>query len=201
MWILDLHLEGSEDGRVPLQTAPRTGNTTVDMPRIRERHQQTAERNALRCRVGVATARRSGGGQHGFSLIEVLLSISIIAVVIMGVLAGFFTTVTASGGVGRRAGAEAVLATMAERVASVPYRNCATASQLNTDLVSLTQIAGFTTAVVKVEYLASGSSAFGSTCTTDRGAQLVSLKVTPKVVGATPVNGQVVVRNPTVRAA
>ena len=173
------------------------------MPEINQRHHEVILRRARCVARSAALSRgaRDRRGQTGFSLIEVLLSIAIIAVVVMGVLAGFFTTVTASGGVGRRAGADAVLATMTERVASIPYRSCTSASQLNTDLNSLTQVVGYSAVVVKVEYLAAAASGFTSTCTTDRGAQLVSLKVTPKVVGATPVTGQVVVRNPTVRAS
>ena len=110
--------------KVPFQISPETGNTAVAMPVLSQRHHAVIRRGA-QCSAPAACSRRGLGrrGQAGFSLIEVLLSIAIIAVVVMGVLAGFFTTVTASGGVGRRAGADAVLATMTERVASIPYRN------------------------------------------------------------------------------
>lgn len=142
-------------------------------------------------------------GQGGFSMVEILVAIAVVAVLLMGVIAGFFTTVNASKRAEQRSRGESVLASMGERTQAMTYRPCATLAQMRADVAALPHHPGYVIAVADIAYLgaapttANAAQTFGPTCTTDRGAQRITLTVRRDIAGSPTFRGQVVLRDPT----
>lgn len=144
--------------------------------------------------------------QRGFSLVEALVALALCGLLLVGVIPGLFTTVTASTHNRDRSVAATRVAAVSDRfkvVESKPgvYKACAGPSQLeaafNADAAGT--LDGATLKVVSVQFW-NGASYAGtlSTCPTkDRGIQLVTFEV---LVGsgstAASARGVVVVRNP-----
>lgn len=137
--------------------------------------------------------------QRGSSLPEVLVAMTIVSLVFIAIVMGFLTTVRSSNSIGRQARLEAALSTMANRAAAVPYERCATRTALDGEFAAQRRPAGFEAAVVGVRYLAADGS-FVDTCSTDRGAQLVTIEVGP-TGGSRTLRAEVVLRDRGARAA
>lgn len=152
-------------------------------------------------------------GDSGFSLIEVLLALGLATLVVMGLAAGFLTTISASDAASSRQRREAALTSFSESLKALPYVEC-TAAGADADGYMAAYEAGLGSGsswqpsadadvsdldVVDVTYwtpAGSGPSAgtFSDACgPTDHGAQ--RLTVSLKVQGE-PVQGQVVLRRP-----
>lgn len=133
-------------------------------------------------------------------MVEILISIGVISVLLLGVISGFFTTISASRRAEGHSRAESVLASMAERVQTMPYHPCASLTQVRADVAALAHPTGYVIEVTGLDYLgpepaANGAQAFSPSCTQDRGAQRISLSVRRTVAGSRPFRGQVVLRN------
>lgn len=148
------------------------------------------------------TESNRGGGQAGSSLIEVLVAMGVMALVLMGIVAGYEMTAKASASAKDRSGAEAALTAVGERVQSIAYRPCGSLTQVRQDFAAITRPTGYQADLESVSYLRStadvGSSSglFGSACTADHGAQLLTIVITDTRNSALTARGQIVLRNP-----
>ena len=146
--------------------------------------------------------RRVRADERGSSLIEVLVAMSIMALVLMGIFAGYEMTVTASTSAKDRSAADAALSTMIERVQGLPYRPCGSLAAIRQDFAALPRPAGVTATLDSVGYLRAvdavngTNGTFGAGCTVDRGAQLVHVTVTATAGGTVAVSGEAVLRDP-----
>jgi hypothetical protein len=102
--------------------------------------------------------------------------------------------------VGRQAQVTAQLNATTERLQSTAYQSCMTTTQAAAAVAAFPARAGVTVEVLGVRYLSSSGTTFDQTCSTDRGAQLVTLRASAQG-SPTPVLGQVVVRNPSARGS
>jgi Tfp pilus assembly protein PilV len=122
-------------------------------------------------------------GERGETLLELLVTVSIMGTAFVGILAGIGTTFVATDSHRQDATAETVLRSYAERMqdpTGMTYVNCATSSTYGTP-------SGFTlpatpagwTAVVTSALIWQGDTppTFTSTCTTDKGLQQLTLRV------------------------
>ena len=130
-------------------------------------------RRARRC--------RKPGSDAGLSLVEAVVSMSLLGIVVVALLLAFATATTTSAQQQRQAIADALVRNAAEVVstAATTYITCATTTSYTglpadpAGLVALT--------VTKVEYWdGSGPSpaanGFSTTCTSDRGLQRITLR-------------------------
>jgi type II secretory pathway pseudopilin PulG len=122
-------------------------------------------------------------GQRGETLVEILVTVSIMSIAFVGILAGIGVTFMATDSHRQDATAEAVLRSYAERMqdpTGMAYVNCATTATYGIP-------AGFSvpatptgwTAVVTNELNWQGDTppTFATTCTTDKGLQQLTLRV------------------------
>jgi prepilin-type N-terminal cleavage/methylation domain-containing protein len=114
--------------------------------------------------------RRRTGPEAGFTLVELLLAVSILGISAVAVVGGMMTSIQVSDLGRRQAEGQVQLRAYAEAVAGAPYTNCAAGYG-----TSFTPSAGYT-ATMTVTYW-NGTSAFTSTCGTDSGMQRVTLTI------------------------
>jgi type II secretory pathway pseudopilin PulG len=122
-------------------------------------------------------------GEVGETLLELLITVSIMGTVFVGVLAGIGTVFVATDSHRQDATAEAVLRSYAERLedpTDVPYVNCATAGTYTSPTgFSLPAAPGWTASVTSaLIWQGDAPPTFTSTCTTDKGLQQLTLRVT-----------------------
>jgi len=143
--------------------------------------------------------RSAAPGQAGSSLIEVLVAMAIISLVVFGVMAGFTSTAKISASVDQRAEVDSAVASISDRLTTMPYRACSTVAEANADYIAWPAAhrpAGFTVEITAVSYLAAASTAYVATCGTDQGAQLITLRVVADGVDRETRSSQIVLRNP-----
>ena len=147
-------------------------------------------------------APQRAGGQVGSTLIEILVAMAIMAVVMGGILTGYFTTVRVSGVLGQSGATQSAFGTVADKIGNMPYRKCATLTQVNSDLTAMGVPTGFAVSVAQIRYLGTKTSNFvDGPCSTDRGAQLLTVRVAAAAPGAVAVSGQLVIRDPQARSS
>ena len=122
--------------------------------------------------------RRRADPESGFTLIEVLVTVSLLSIAFVAILGALTVLITSTAQHRRATQAEAVARNAAEYVksAGVPYVPCASTY----DLAAMPNIpAHFAVSVTSVKAWDGNTSpaAYVDTCTTDRGAQLVTLGV------------------------
>lgn len=121
------------------------------------------------------SVRRGEGGDGGFTLIELLVTVVIMGLAVAALMGGLGTAIIVSDQHRQQAVAGAAVRSYAEAVLGQTYTNCATASTFSSP-------SGFTlptgySRTVSVKYWNATSRTFVSNCSTDAGAQLVSLRV------------------------
>jgi Tfp pilus assembly protein PilV len=125
-----------------------------------------------------ATAR----GQRGETLLELLVSVSIMSIAFVGIIAGIGTTFIASDSHRQDATAEGVLRSYAERMGDatdVAYVDCATAASYPSPTGFALPAAGWTASLATPLYSTGGSTpTFTTTCPSpDKGLQQLTLTV------------------------
>jgi type II secretory pathway pseudopilin PulG len=129
-----------------------------------------------------ASARRQSEKQRGETLLELLVTVSIVGTAFMGILAGVGTTFNATDSQRKAATAEAALRSYAERLADasdVPYVNCATTATYATPTGFALPAAGWSAAVTTLNrWQGDPLQTFTATCPSpDKGLQQLTLTV------------------------
>jgi Tfp pilus assembly protein PilV len=131
-----------------------------------------------------APRARRRGDERGETLLELLVTVTIMGIAFVGILAGIGTTFMATDSHRQEATAETVLRNYAERLqdpTGVPYVNCATTAANYTSVNGFTvpaTPAGWTAVVTTLLYWQGDTPpTFTSTCGTDKGLQQLSLRV------------------------
>lgn len=152
---------------------------------------------ARRRRRAVPRLRRvQGAVEHGFSLVELLVSISIMGIAVVGMAASIFSIVSISDIERRQSLAEAEVRRFAEAVQARQYVACADPAAYLAAYNGAFAQPGLTPSVPDIDYLIADSDpiAFSegkpATCTgaptdPDTGAQQITLQITS--AGAPPV--------------
>lgn len=120
--------------------------------------------------------------QRGETLLEILVSVSIMGVCFVAVIAGIGTTLLATDTHRQEATAEAVLRTYAERMqdpADVAYVACATTATYTTPVGFTLPTAGWSASVTLVQsWQGDTPPTFSATCPSpDKGVQQLTLRV------------------------
>src|SRR5690606_13599486 len=71
-----------------------------------------------------AAARRSGRGQGGYSLVEVLIALVLAGLVVLGLVAGLYTLINSTRQTMERQQVEMALGNFGESLKAAPYRPC-----------------------------------------------------------------------------
>lgn len=120
---------------------------------------------------------------RGESLVELLVSISILGVAVVAILGAIAMTATASGLHRDTASVQNHLHNWAEAVSNAPgWTACASAAVVQAAVPAPALPTGWSAAVSDVDYW--NGTAFVETCGTDQGIQLVTLSITS---GGSPV--------------
>jgi prepilin-type N-terminal cleavage/methylation domain-containing protein len=114
---------------------------------------------------------RRSDGQAGFTLVELLLTISILGIGVVTIVGGMMTSIQVSDLGRRQADGQTQLRAYAEAVAGAPYDNCAASYA-----TSYSPPAGFIAAMTVAYW--DGAPSFTATCGTDQGLQRVTLTIT-----------------------
>ena len=119
--------------------------------------------------------------EHGETLLEILVSVTIMGIAFVAIIAGIGTTLLSSDIHRQNATAEAVVRTYAERLldpVDVPYVDCATTSNYANPIGFSLPGAGWTASITSVlKWQGNTPPTFTSTCTTDQGLQQLTLRV------------------------
>ncbi len=116
--------------------------------------------------------RPPGHTDAGFTLVEVLLAVSILGVGVVILVGGMMTSIKVSGQGRVAAEGQSALRAYAEAVSAVPYTDCAGSYASP----GFTAPSGWVESPQSVSYW--DGSTFGSTCSTDLGLQKVRLTLT-----------------------
>lgn len=114
----------------------------------------------------------SARSESGESLAELIVTIAILGLAIVGILGAIGTSLITSDAADKQALVQTALRSYAEGVAAAPYTSCATNYS-----PSVSVPAGVTVQITEVAYGQAGTAtSFSSTCGTDAGYQRVSLR-------------------------
>jgi Tfp pilus assembly protein PilV len=120
--------------------------------------------------------------QRGETLLELLITVSIMGTAFIGVLAGIGTTFMATDSHRQEATAESVLRSYAERLedpTDVPYVDCASPATYASPTGFSLPTAGWTASVTTVlTWQGNTPPTFTPTCAPDKGLQQLTLRVT-----------------------
>jgi prepilin-type N-terminal cleavage/methylation domain-containing protein len=116
--------------------------------------------------------------ERGFSLIEVLVTVVIVGIAFAVFVSGMGTAVVASDYHRKQAVVQASTRNLAEAVKAANYVNCATPGSYAAAVQSALadNLSTYSASVTAVKYW-NGTSFVTSSCTTDQGLQLISLRV------------------------
>lgn len=145
---------------------------------------------------------RSTRGAAGFSLLETLIALVLMSLLLIGIAQGLAVTVRTSGDNRSSTVASTRLNSVTERMKALVtgpgfYRQCATPDEVKASVLADPghSLDGATLDIPTVGYW--DGTAYAPTCVADRGAQLVTVRIT---VGTAPdastATGIVVLRNP-----
>lgn len=120
-------------------------------------------------------------GERGLTLVELTVTLAIMGIAVVGLFAALQTFVTASANERAAANLDGVLHTYSEALVAAPYVNCAASYP------TVTLPAGYAfTSGPSVRYWNGDNPAtFGSSCSTDNGAQQITATVQDGATGAT----------------
>lgn len=135
-----------------------------------------------------APARRHGGAQSGYTLLEVLIAVVLAGLVVLSLAAGMLTVVRVSAQTSERQTADAAMSSFAESVRAAPYLRCddparpGNVATYQDDYDVWAEAwqprPGMTARIVAVEHW-NGTNRYVAACPgTDRGAQRLTLEVT-----------------------
>ena len=127
------------------------------------------------------TGHRERSRERGESLVELLISVSILGIAVVAIVAGMATAITASDANRKQGIVEAQLRNFAESVTdpTVGYVECATTGSYASP-PGFALPAGFSSTITNVRYFDGNSPpAFTGTCpgTPDNGVQLVTVQI------------------------
>jgi prepilin-type N-terminal cleavage/methylation domain-containing protein len=116
-------------------------------------------------------ARR--GGEHGFTLVETLIAVSLLAIAVIGIMYTLTTFLSVSGVARSTANLDTVVRTYTEGVVATPYVSCASSYS------SVTLPSGYNLSSGPTVAYWNGDdpATFGGTCSTDKGVQRISATV------------------------
>lgn len=115
---------------------------------------------------------RRAHGERGETLVELLVTVVIMGSAIVALVAGVATAVASSDTHRQDATAEGVMRSYAERVQNTAYSDCATSYAPGYSVPP-----GWTATITSIQYLQSDDASYGSTCSSDLGAQQITLHV------------------------
>jgi Tfp pilus assembly protein PilV len=121
------------------------------------------------------------GHESGETLLEILVSVTIMAIGFVAILAGIGTTLLATDTHRQDATAETVLRSYAERIqdpVDVAYVNCATTASYASPTGFSLPATGWSASITSVQFWQGNTPPTFSTCpTTDKGVQQLTLQV------------------------
>jgi type II secretory pathway pseudopilin PulG len=117
---------------------------------------------------------RVATGDEGSTLVESLVTVSILGISITAIVGGMYTSVVASDHSRKQADAAAHLASFAEAVKADVYDDDCAAGYTGT---TFALPAGYTKDAVVVWYWNAATKGFDASCTTDSGLQRVTLGI------------------------
>lgn len=128
--------------------------------------------------------------QVGSSLVEVMVAVAIISILLLGVMAGITTSASVSQSTGQAVKTRAALATVTDRVATMPYPGCGDAAAMDAAMHGAITIPdGYDAEVVAVDNLLPAGG-----CTADTSVRLLTVRI-DHAGSSTTLEGEVVVRD------
>jgi prepilin-type N-terminal cleavage/methylation domain-containing protein len=118
-------------------------------------------------------ARAHRGVESGFTLVETLIAVSLLAISVIGIMYSLTTFISVSGVARSSANLDAVVRTYTEGVVAAPYVNCASSYSS----VTLPSGYSFSSGPTLSYWNGDDPATFSSTCSTDKGAQRIAATV------------------------
>lgn len=150
-------------------------------------HISPPSRVRLGCGIGRACPRRTRGS-GGFSLIEVIVAMAIVATVVLALVSGLLMLVRTTESNNQRQQVRLALSNYSESIRAMEYRDCvtdgATVADYESDYAAgvanwVPELDLMEADITRVQYWDRGSRAFVDTCgPSDGGAQQITLEVT-----------------------
>lgn len=138
--------------------------------------------------------RRPSAGQGGFTLMEIIVSVMLVSIVVLGIAAGFLGLVRTSRMTQEQQAVDHAVTNYSESLKSAEYLPCGTPTGYEGSPGLWTSDRNVGVEVMDVEYWDESSGTFVSSCGTDGGSQRLTIRA-EWPGGDRERQGQIVIRS------
>ncbi len=138
--------------------------------------------------------RRPSAGQGGFTLMEIIVSVMLVSIVVLGIAAGFLGLVRTSRMTQEQQAVDHAVTNYSESLKSAEYLSCGTPTGYDASTGLWASDRGVDVWVEDVEYWNKATGTFDSSCGTDGGSQRLTIRA-EWPGGDRERQGQIVIRS------
>lgn len=127
-------------------------------------------------RRAAARPTRPAAGQSGFTLMEIIVSVMLVSIVVLGIAAGFLGLVRTNRMTQEQQAVDHAVTNFSESLKAAEYQPCGTMPAYNSVAGLWVSDRGVDVEVIDVDYWDESTASFVDTCSTDGGSQRLTVR-------------------------